>query len=166
MFPSEEAREAYRDGLADARQGHPARAFSEDAPVAIKTAYRRGWKNYRSALKQSQQLSPELNDDEIFVKSMELLWASSVKECKPAKGMRGIIMALNDPPVFRVYLRDEDGDKIRDDRGLGFEYIDYDIQHYDFDVTIDEDHAVLVTFNDGREILDYPLDRYKCNKID
>ena len=100
MFPSEEARDAYRDGLADARQGLLARTFSEDAPVAIETAYRRGWKNYRVALKQSQQLSPELNDDEIFVKSMRLLWGDTAKECKPAKGMRGIIMALNDHPCF------------------------------------------------------------------
>jgi len=160
MFKSEEGRKSYRQGLADARQGRSPRKFSKDAKDEIKGAYRRGWSSYRTALKQSRQLSRRLTDDEIFVKSMKLLWDGAVKESKPAKGVRGMIMVLHDRPTFRVYLTDEDGEKIRDDGvTAGFQYVDYDIQHYDLDVIIDED-AVLVTFNDGRQVLDYPLERF------
>ena len=38
-----------------------------------------------------------------------------------------------------------------------WDHTDYEIQHYDFDVIIDEDHAVLYELANGKRILDYPV---------
>ena len=61
---------------------------------------------------------------------------------KNAKGTRGFILRTLAGYVFRVY----------DDIG-GF--TDYDIHHYDLEVTIEEDDAVFYTTDGGVNSLDY-----------
>ena len=62
---------------------------------------------------------------------------------KPAKGTKGcLIYTMNEEFVFRVYQEDKT-------------FIDYDILHYDLDITIDSDDATFYEFKDGRSILDH-----------
>jgi len=62
---------------------------------------------------------------------------------KPAKGTKGFLLyTFNNEYVFRVYEEDH-------------RFIDYEIHHYDLELTIKDDDATFYEFEDGRNVLDY-----------
>ena len=66
-----------------------------------------------------------------------------VKEQRKAKGVRGyLIYTMNKEYVFRVYREDHS-------------FTDYDIQHCDLELTINDEDAVFYEFEDGRGTLDH-----------
>ena len=61
---------------------------------------------------------------------------------QPAKGVKGYIIRVLDSYVFRVYNED-------------FTFVDYDILHYDLEIQILENDAMLYRSEFG-SYLDYP----------
>lgn len=71
-----------------------------------------------------------------------------IRETKPAKGVKGYIIRVGASHMFRVYNED-------------FTFVDYDILHYDLEVEILEDDAVLCRSEYGNYIDYAPIDETK-----
>jgi hypothetical protein len=65
-----------------------------------------------------------------------------IRETKPAAGVTGYLIRVGDSFMFRVQNKD-------------FTFVDYDILHYDLEIKILEDDAVLYRSEFGN-YLDYP----------
>ena len=70
---------------------------------------------------------------------------NKIREVKDAKGVRGILIRVEDGHVFRIYNKDHT-------------FVDYDILHYDLEIKILEKDSCLYRSEYG-DYLDYkPID--------
>jgi hypothetical protein len=91
---------------------------------------------------------------------------SLLTQVTPAKGTRGTILLIPDEkPLFRVYHRSREYRReqmARQKAGERFDkkawsHTDYEIEHIDFDVIIDEDFAVLHSRGNRSGVLKCPI---------